>query len=224
MKRITLILCLLIASITTIAQNKEVVKFMPLGDSYTICEGINTSFCWPNTLTKNLSEKKIDIMLLTNPSKSGYTSQDLIDNELPILAESDANFVTILIGVNDWVKNINEGVFASNLTYIVETVIEKVGSSNRILLITIPDFSATPEGEKFANGRDISKGIARFNEIIKETADYYGVNVVDIYPTTKNMKGNPELIAKDGLHPSEKEYAIWQELIATKAIELLDPK
>lgn len=224
MTKTVLTILISLLSILGFAQSKETIKYVALGDSYTICEGINTSECWPTILVKHLVKEGIEITLEANPSKTGYTSQDLIDSELPILAESEANFVTILIGVNDWVKGVNEGIFRSNLTYILETVTDQVGSSKRVLLLTIPDFSATPEGKKYSNRRDISQGIAHFNSIIVETAEYYGVKVVDLYATSQQMKGNPELIANDGLHPSAKEYAIWEKLIYDEVVKLLTSK
>ncbi len=203
------------------AQNHTTINYIALGDSYTICEGINTNDCWPNLLVNHLNDEDISIKLVANPSVTGYTSQDLIDNELPILAEEPIDFATILIGVNDWVKEVSPSIFKSNLTFIVETVIEKVGSNRRLLLITIPDFSATPEGAKYGKGRNISEGIAEFNQIIQETAHFYGIKTVDLYPTTQKMKDNPSLIAKDGLHPSAEEYKIWEGLIFNKTYELL---
>ena len=35
------------------------------------------------------------------------------------------------------------------------------------------------------------------------------------------MRGHPELIAADGLHPSAKTYAMWEELIFPAARDLL---
>lgn len=202
-------------------QKKPIIKYIALGDSYTICEGINTEDCWPNLLVSHLNNEEITIQLVANPSVTGYTSQDLIDHELPLLNEETVDFATILIGVNDWVKGVNSSIFKSNLTYIVETVIEKVGSNKRLLLITIPDFSATPEGVKYGKGRNISEGIAEFNQIIHETALLYGIKLVDIYPTTQEMQGEPSLIAKDGLHPSAEEYALWEALIYKEVKKLL---
>tara|TARA_R110002049_G_scaffold256629_3_gene432091 strand:- start:6517 stop:7191 length:675 start_codon:yes stop_codon:yes gene_type:complete len=224
MTRVLITALFTVLSITIYAQKKPKVNYVALGDSYTICEGINTKDCWPNILTNNLTKQGTLIELTANPSKTGYTSQDLIDYELPVLARSNANFVTILIGVNDWVQQIDEEVFESNLIYIVETVIEKVGSSNRVLLLTIPDFSATPEGARYGSGRDISKGIAHFNSIILKTADYFDIKTVDLYPTSQKMKGNASLIAADELHPSAKEYVLWEKLIYEEVIKLLEVK
>ena len=38
---------------------------------------------------------------------------------------------------------------------------------------------------------------------------------------TQAMKGKTELIAADGLHPSAKEYALWEKAILPVAADLL---
>jgi len=207
----------------SIAQNTDPIRYVALGDSYTICEGVNTNECWPNVLTKHLSKKDVDVTLVANPSVSGYTSQQLIDNEMAVFAKSEANFATVLIGANDWVKGVNIGIYESNLTYIVETLLETL-SSDRLFLITIPDFSATPTGAEYSKGRDISAGISEFNEIIKKTGTMYGVTVIDIFPTTQAMKGKSDLVSADGLHPSAQEYLLWEGIIYPHVYEALKPR
>jgi len=97
-------------------------------------------------------------------------------------------------------------------------VIEK---PKNIILITIPDFGVTPQGKKYARGRDISSGIRRFNDIIRSESRLRGLPLVDIFGASRQMEKDPELIAEDGLHPSAKEYAIWEKLILAETLKLL---
>jgi len=191
-----------------------------LGDSYTICTGANESESWPTILTNNLNEKGIKTSLLFNPAKNGFTSQNLIDIELPKFDKSDCNFASILIGVNDWVREVSKEDFHSNLNYILDHVSKKIGNK-RIVLITIPDFGVTPQGSLYGAGRDIYKGISEFNEIIKTEAKQRDIICVDVFKTSLAMKNHPDLIAKDGLHPSAKEYAEWEKLIFPATLKLL---
>jgi acyl-CoA thioesterase I len=223
MKKLILTICFSVAYLISMAQSSNTIRYVALGDSYTICEGVNTSECWPNVLTKHLNKKDVDITLVANPSKTGYTSQQLIDNEMAVFTNAEANFATVLIGVNDWVQGVQIGIFESNLNYIVETLLETL-SSDRLFLITIPDFSATPKGPEYSKGRDITSGISEFNEIIKKAGDMYGVSVIDIFPTTQAMKDNPELVSADGLHPSAKEYLLWEGIIYPHVYEALKPR
>jgi lysophospholipase L1-like esterase len=71
-------------------------------------------------------------------------------------------------------------------------------------------------------GRNISVGLASFNRITTDEARKRRLQVVDIFPLSQKMRGRPELIAADGLHPSAKAYALWEELIFPTARELLE--
>ena len=189
------------------------IRYVALGDSYTICEGASWEESWPVILTEKLSNAGVNIQLVANPSRTGWTTQDLIDKELPIFDSSSPTFSTLLIGVNDWVQGVDAETFHKHLNYIIDHVLKKIGGTQKLILITIPDFSATPEGPKYSGGKNISEGISLFNKIIMDEAKKRNLKCVDIFPVSVEMKGKPELIAADGLHPSAKEYALWEKLV-----------
>lgn len=204
-------------------QDKDKIRYVALGDSYTICEGATKEESWPYILTKHLQEKGIDIELVANPSVTGWTTQNLIDKELSVFNAADPTFATLLIGVNDWVQKVDKEKFHSNLNFIIDKVIEKLPNKKNLVLITIPDFSATPNGAKYGHGRDITEGIREFNTIITAEAKKRSLKVVDIYPTTRQMINKPDHVSADGLHPSAKEYALWETLILPVVVEVLAP-
>ena len=59
---LTLFCC---AQTTSNSMNK--IRYVALGDSYTICEGASTDESWPVIMTKHLNEKKIPVELIANP-------------------------------------------------------------------------------------------------------------------------------------------------------------
>lgn len=203
-------------------QNKEEINYISFGDSYTICTGI-TSFNeqWPTLLTKHLNQEGLAVKLIANPAKNGYSTQNVIDYELPLLKNNSIDFATLLIGVNDWVRGVDIKTYHKNLNFIIDEIQKKLSNKQQLILITIPDFSATPQGALYGNGRDITKGITEFNNIIKAEAVKRKLPCVDIFALTQAMKNKPDLIAKDGLHPSAKEYALWEELIYKQATAIL---
>ena len=215
------------AAITAIAGclvakgESEPVRYVAIGDSYTIGEGANPDEAWPNLLTKHLQEKGINIELLANPSVTGWTTQQAIDKELPVFVEKKPTFATLLIGVNDWVQGVDEKTFRQRLIILMDRMRELLPNKKRLLVVTIPDFGVTPAGPRYSKGRNISEGIASFNRIIAEEAKKRDLPVVDIFPLSKQMKNDRALVAEDGLHPSAKEYAEWEKLIFPVALELL---
>jgi acyl-CoA thioesterase-1 len=222
MKILTLVTCLLMLFTKQNQQPKKTIKYIAFGDSYTICTGTTTEAeHWPNILTRHLNDVGIATELTFNPSRNGYSSQNMINNELPLLKINTIDFATLLIGVNDWVRQIDIETYHKNLNYNIDEIQKKLSNKKHLVLITIPDFGVTPQGAGYGSGRDISKGISEFNDIIKSEAKKRGLVCVDIFPISQNMKGNKELVAADGLHPSAKEYAIWESLLLPEVKKLL---
>ncbi len=214
------VLIIIINSSFNLRQKKQ-IKYLPLGDSYTICTGAATGESWPTLLTKHLNDANINTTLLDNPARNGYSTQTLINKELPLLTELKPNFVTLLIGVNDWVREVPKATFEKNLKFIIDEVQKQLPNKSNLILITIPDFGVTPTGKSYSAGRDISKGILEFNTLIIAEGKKRNLQVVDIFELSKKMKDDATLVANDGLHPSAKEYAEWEKLILPAATKLL---
>ncbi len=201
--------------------NTHKYRYFVVGDSYSIGEGATKEESWPSLLTKHLQDSGVDIELIANPSVTGWTTQQAIDNELPLYESSEVTFASLQIGVNDWAQGVDKDTFHKNLVILLDRMQKKLPEKNLLLLVTIPDFGVTPTGELFGNGVDVSKGIEEFNQIIKDEAKTRQLPIVDIYPVSRQMQNNPDLVAQDGLHPSAKEYKIWESLIYPVAYKLL---
>ncbi len=219
-KTITLLSCLLMSLF--IQTEKTPLKYIAFGDSYTICTGTSSDEQhWPNNLAKHLTEGGITTTLISNPSRNGFSTQNLIDHELPLLKNTTIDFATLLIGVNDWVRVVDINTYHKNLNLCIDEIQKKLSNKKHLILLTIPDFGVTPQGALYGSGRNISAGISEFNNIIKSEAKKRGLVCVDLYPVSLQMKNNKDLVAADGLHPSAKEYAIWENLILPEAKKLL---
>lgn len=197
------------------------IRYVALGDSYTICQGASENESWPVILTRHLDEKGIPVTLVANPSRTGYTTRNLIQKELPVFDASDAGFVTLCIGVNDWVQGSDSAAFHKNLVTILDHVQQKLKNKSQVLVLTIPDFSVTPSGKQFGSPAEIKSGLQQFNRIITREAGKRKLPCVDLFAVSQEMETKPELVAPDGLHPSAKEYAIWETLIFPVAEKML---
>ena len=197
------------------------IRYGVVGDSYSCGEGAKPSESWPSLLTQNLKAQGWDVELVSNPSVTGWTTKDAIDKELPKFVNSNPNFASLLIGVNDWVQGVDELSFRNRLSYLLDSMLAVLPNKKQLLVVTIPDFGVTPTGHKYARGRNIHEGIASFNKIVSEEAHKRGLQVVDIFPLSKKMGEDKTLVAKDGLHPSARAYAEWEKIIFPSALELL---
>lgn len=222
MKQSAIIVVLL--TTMAVAQDKieqQTIRYGVIGDSYSCGEGATPSESWPALLTKHLNNEGLKVELVANPSVTGWTTQDAIDRELSVFLKSKPNFASILIGVNDWVQGVDESTFRKNFVFLIDRMQGVLPDKKRLLVVTIPDFGVTPTGPRYARGRDISKGIARFNDIISEEAKKRDLAIVDILPLSKKMGTDKSLVAADGLHPSAKEHAEWEKIIFQVAVKLL---
>jgi len=214
-----------LAIILTVAAQSEIdrerIRYAVIGDSYSIGEGGSPNESWPAVLTRHLKAEALPVDLVANPSITGWTTKDAIDRELPIFIESKPSFASLQIGVNDWVQGVDEAIFRKRFTFLLDQMLSVLPDKKRMLVVTIPDFSVTPTGPRYARGRDISKGISRFNQIVTEEAKNRGLTIVDVFPLSKKTASDKSLVAADGLHPSAKEYAEWEKIIFPAALELL---
>jgi len=214
-----------LAIILTVTAQSEIererIRYAAIGDSYSCGEGATPKESWPELLTQHLNAQGLHVDLVSNPSVTGWTTKNAIDRELPKFINSNPSFATLLIGVNDWVQGVDDATFRKRFSYLLDQMLAVLPNKEHLLVVTIPDFGVTPAGPKYSRHRDISAGLTRFNQIVIEEAKTRGLRVVDIFSLSKKMGEDRSLVAKDGLHPSAKEYAEWEKIIFPAAMELL---
>lgn len=199
----------------------ETIRYAAIGDSYSIGEGASPRQAWPALLARHLTDSGTSVGLVANPSRTGWTTYQALDEEMPVWRAAHPNFASVQIGVNDWVQGVDAKAFQQRLVALLDAIQQVIPNTNRLFLVTIPDFSVTPTGAMFARGRDIAAGLTEFNNIIKAEGARRGLTVVDIFALSQKMRDDATLIAPDGLHPSAKEYALWEEMIFPVAQALL---
>ncbi len=219
---LTIITIITLISINRVeADETRFFNYVAIGDSYTIGEGVSQENSWPVQLTQKLNGAGIPIKLTANPSQTGWTVPMTIQTELPILKKYQPTFVTLLIGVNDWIQHANGERFKKDLTILIDEILKILPPSGRLLVVTIPDFSCSPIGSKFGFGKSAINGISRFNNIINQLTQEKKLSIVDIFPLSQELCEKPGMFAIDGLHPSGNQYAKWVAKIFPSALALL---
>src|SRR5690242_12887941 len=132
--------------ITMVHAQTEKIRYAVIGDSYSCGEGAKPSESWPALVTARLKQQGLDVDLVSNPSVTGWTTKDAIDKELPKFVNSNPNFASLLIGVNDWVQGVDEDSFRTRLSYLLDSMLAVLPNKKRLLVVTIPDFGVTPTG------------------------------------------------------------------------------
>jgi acyl-CoA thioesterase-1 len=193
------------------------VRFVALGDSYTIGTSVDVADRWPNQLAERISE----LELVGNLAVNGYTSADLLTEELPQLDRLQAELVSVLIGVNDVVQGVSDTQYAGNLAVILEELLTRL-PRRRILGIATPDYTVTPMGGEFGDPGERSDTIVRVNAIMREACEQREIRFVpDIFEVSQAARDDPALVAGDGLHPSGAQYRRWADAIQPAVEELL---
>ncbi len=192
---------------------KELVKILALGDSYTIGEGVNTSERWPVQLVNVLKNEKFNVAEPQIIAKTGWTTNNLlqaIEKENPA---KDYTLVFLLIGVNNQYQGLNQESYRSEFRNLLAKSISFAGNKiSKVFVLSIPDWSVTPFAKSFEPPK-ISNEIKIFNTINSEEAKAAGVHYIDITPISQKAENDTSLLTNDKLHPSGKMYSEWVSLL-----------
>jgi acyl-CoA thioesterase I len=192
------------------------VRYFALGDSYTIGTAVGPAESFPARLVAAVPS----LELVANLGVNGYTSADLIRDELPVVAGLRPGFATLLIGVNDVVQGVPPATYEANVLAILEALLASLPAT-RVVAVTIPDYTVTPAGADYGEPGARHDGIVDCNATMTRLAGDRGIAVVDIFDISLRAAHERALVADDGLHPSGAQYALWVGRIAPVVERLL---
>jgi len=198
-------------------------RYVALGDSYTIGTSVEPSERWPDQLVATLPAVRPGVPpleLVANLAVNGFTSADVIREELPALDGLRPGFVSLLVGVNDVVQAVPLATYRSNVDTILDRLVDLVGPG-RIVAVTTPDYTVTPAGADYGDPALQAAAIRSTNAAFTELAAARGIAVADIHDLSLLAANDRSLVAGDGLHPSGAQYARWVERIAPIVADLV---
>jgi len=195
------------------------MKFLALGDSYTIGEGVAASDRWPVQLAALLREQGQDFAEPQIIARTGWTTDELSDAIDGADPQGPYDLVSLLIGVNNQYRGRGTEEYRDEFAGLLQRAIGFAGGdARRVIVLSIPDWGATP----FAEGRsrdEIAGEIDVFNAINRQETERLGVRYVDITAQSRTAGSNPTFLAPDGLHYSGLTYAEWARLSLPVALE-----
>ena len=197
------------------------LRYVVIGDSYSNGEGVGDAVAWPVLMTEHLQAEGVPIEFQQNLARSGWTTGDAIQGQLPHFRRLKPTFTTIMLGANDAFQGATPAVFRKNFSTILDEVTGIVPDKRHMFVVTIPDFSLSPEGKVY---RLTDRLIREFNDIIKEESAARNIAVIDIFPLSQTLAADRTMFAPDGLHPSEKQLREWERVIFERVIRSSDNK
>lgn len=219
MKNLVVLLFSLLISSKAFMQTKT-FTYLALGDSYTIGESVPMSKNFPNQTAALLKKAGIKMEAPTIIAKTGWTTDELQEQLSRTRLAVPFDFVTLLIGVNNQYRGRSADEYAKQFEELLQQAIGYAdGKTDHVIVVSIPDWGATPFAEaRLPNGqgrdrKQIAKEIDLYNSINERISKEYKVHYINITPFTREAVKDKTLVAKDGLHPSAKDYARWAEKV-----------
>ena len=188
------------------------MRFLALGDSYTIGEGVRDAERWPVQLAAMLRERGVSVANPEIIARTGWTTDELsaaIDARKP---QGPYALVSLLIGVNNQYRGRGAEEYRAEFAALLQRAVGFAGGdASRVIVLSIPDWGVTI----FAEGRDrarIAAEIDVYNAINREETARAGARYVDVTAQSRAAGADPSFLADDGLHPSGRSYTEWARL------------
>jgi lysophospholipase L1-like esterase len=188
------------------------LRYLALGDSYTIGEDVPAHARWPVQLADKLRAQGVAIGDPQIVAVTGWTTDELSAGMDQASLSPGYDLVTLLIGVNNQYRGRPTGQYREEFRALLLRAISLADRRPaRVVVVSIPDWGVTPFGHN--SNRDllqIAHELDVFNTIAHEETTLASARFVNI---TSISREHPWLVASDGLHPSSAQYALWTEAI-----------
>ena len=193
------------------------VKYLALGDSYTIGQGVEENERWPNQLSKQLESSGIDVQKTQIIAQTGWKTSDLL-NGIADSTLNDYDLISLLIGVNNQFWSQPFDIFETEFDSLVNIAIEAVGK-DRIFIVSIPDYGVTPFGS--SNSENIANEIDMYNGYISERCAEEGFPFINVTEISRQLGDSDGALAADNLHPSGYQYSLWVNEMLPSVLDLI---
>ena len=149
---------------------------------------------------------------MLNLGVGGATSADVLARQLPRAVTLAPQLVTLSIGPNDITTQVPLAEYERNVAAILDRL---AASPDAVVVVnSLPDLVVTPRFRNHEAKPAIARLTVAFNEALERQARRHAAELVDLYhPSRVEVPAQPELIWRDGYHPSDAGYARWAELM-----------
>ena len=189
----------------------EEIRYLALGDSFTIGTGSPEEASFPARLTERLRGRGMNVKL-RNLGVNGYRTEELLLREAPEIGRFKPTLVTLAIGANDLVSGASLDHYRDQVRLIFKAIGDGGVSPAAVLVLPQPDWSKSVVADSFGDRQKIAAAIRGYNDALREEATSWGAVWVDLWPLM-TKQAEQGMIANDGLHPSAPCYDAWSEAL-----------
>lgn len=174
------------ASLLAMSLSVQAATILVFGDSISAAYGLGTEQGWVQLLQQNLDKTTAKKHQVINGSLSGETTAGGVKRLPPLLQKHRPALVIIELGANDGLRGHSPELIESNLRHMVAAS-QKSGARVIVLGMKIPPNYGKAYRQAFEKG---------FAIVSKEKK----VPLVPFF--LDGIGGNPELMQRDGIHPT----------------------
>ena len=199
------------------------VRYLALGDSYTIGTAIGKENSYASLLADSLeSRSEIDSVHLKIIAQNGWTTGDLQTGIKQAQPDSSFDLVSLLIGVNNQYQKRSLQEYEREFrALLLKSITLAQGRKERVLVLSIPDWGSTPAGEP--NRLQIAQEIEAFNAVNQAVSVSLSVSYYNITTISRTAVQDSSLVANDDLHFSKEMHALWlTKIFDSVAKQVLD--
>ncbi len=140
---------------------------------------------------------------LANLGIGGLQLRQALDQSLPVAVDLQPSVVTLWMGVNDFAAGVVIDDYQTDLNIVLTTLARDTRA--RVYVANLPDLTLLPAFRE--RPRDALRAdVQRWNEVIAEAVATHGAVLVDLHGGWSELRERPDLISRDGLHPSTRGH------------------
>jgi len=198
-------------------------RFLALGDSYTIGEGVDAAERWPLQLARRLRARGAAIDDPQVIATTGWTTDELSAAMDGASFSAPYALVTLLIGVNNQYRGRDIENYRGEFSSLLARALALAGGlSDRVIVVSIPDWGVTRFArEQACDASRVAAEIDGYNEAARTIAAERRIAFVDVTAISREAGDAEAMLVGDGLHPSAAQYALWTEAILPEAARAL---
>jgi lysophospholipase L1-like esterase len=195
------------------------LRFLALGDSYTLGEGIAADASWPWQLARALRAGGIGLVDPEILAVTGWTTDELVAAMEATPFAPPYALVSLSIGVNNQYRGRDADEYRREFADLLQRAIALAGDeASRVFVVSIPDWGVTRFArEQKRDAARIAAEIDAFNALARGETAIAGARYADVTAISRQCADRPGMLADDGLHPSSAQYASWLPAIAEAA-------
>ena len=184
------------------------VRYLALGDSLTQGVGAadETTGAFPALLAERWRADGCDVEL-QNVGISGYTSGQILAEQVPQIESFGPTIVTFQAGGNDIANGVPIDEYRDNVKAVLDSA---AASGARVIVLAQNEWFRSPVGVDY--GEDVPAQRAAYDEVLIEETSAHGAEFVDLRPLYAEQADQGQWV-EDGIHPTPEAYEAWAAML-----------